>query len=73
VQKPVLIQYQLQFDYTALNDVMLVVKRFGCTVQQQELQLFCRMLLGVPAATEPLFLDKVKDMPGIELTKPALP
>lgn len=48
VQKPVLIPYRLQFDYTLLNDVMLLVKRFGCVVQQQELQLFCCMLLGVP-------------------------
>lgn len=68
IQKPVLCVYQLQFDYTLLNDVMLLVKRFGCTIQQQELQLFCRMVVGVPIAHEILFLDKVKDMPGIEVT-----
>ncbi len=69
VQKPVLILYQLQFDYTLLNDAMLLVKRFGCVVQQQELQLFCRMVLGVPLAQETLFLEKVHDMHAIELTK----
>jgi uncharacterized YigZ family protein len=72
VQKPVLLYYELQFDYTALNDVMLLVKRFECVVQAQELQLFCRMTLGVPAAQEALFLEKVHDLHTIELTKAAL-
>lgn len=69
VQKPVLVQYQLQFDYTLLNDVMLLVKRFGCMIQQQELQLFCRMNIGVPAADESLFSEKLKDIHGIDAAK----
>jgi len=69
VQKPILIFYQLQFDYTSLNDLMLLVKRFGCVVQQQELQLFCRVILGVPKAQQALFLDSLQDSHTIELTK----
>ena len=69
IQRPVLALYNLQFDYTLLNDVMLVVKRFECMVQQQELQLFCRMKLGVPQSQEALFLDKVQDMHSLELMK----
>jgi hypothetical protein len=52
---------------------MLLVKRFECAVLQQELQLFCRMVLGVPAANEVLFLDKVSDMLGLEAKRAALP
>jgi hypothetical protein len=48
---------------------MIQVKRFGCMVQQQEIQLFCRMVLGVPQAQEDLFLQKIADMQGIELSK----
>jgi uncharacterized YigZ family protein len=69
VQKPVLNFYQLQFDYTMLNDVMMLIKRFGCVVQQQELQLFCRMVMGVPQAQEALFLEKVQDLHTLEITK----
>src|SRR5947209_11574832 len=32
IQKPILITYEIQFDYTLMHDVMLVVKRFGCLV-----------------------------------------
>ncbi|HYK55874.1 MAG TPA: YigZ family protein, partial [Flavisolibacter sp.] len=31
-QRPVLVNYELQFDYTMMNEIMMVVKRFGCVV-----------------------------------------
>ncbi len=37
----------LQFDYTRLNEVMSVVKPFPCKIVQQDLQLFCRMMIAV--------------------------
>lgn len=69
VQKPILLNYQLQFDYTLLNDVMLLVKHVGGTVQQQELQLFCRMVVGVPVANESVFSDKLKNLHAIEAAR----
>jgi uncharacterized YigZ family protein len=47
-QKPVLINYRIQFDYTQMNDVMKVVKQFDCIVFKQESQLFCFIEIGVP-------------------------
>jgi uncharacterized YigZ family protein len=69
LQKPVLVPYSVLFDYTLLNEVMLLVKRFGCIVQEQELQLFCRMQVGVPLAQENAWLQKAADIQGIEVTK----
>src|SRR5690349_3140216 len=48
VQKQLEVQYQLQFDYTQMNDIMIVLKQFNCTVISQELQLFCIMKIGIP-------------------------
>lgn len=67
VQKPILIQYDLHFDYTMMNDVMMVVKRFGCVILQNEMQLFCRMVIGIPKESSDLCLEKLKDMHGVEL------
>ena len=67
VQKPVLIQYDLHFDYTLMNEVMMVVKRFGCVVLQSEMQLFCRMLIGIPKENLELCLDKLNDLHGVEV------
>lgn len=71
IQKPVLINYELQFDYTLMNDVMMMVKRFGCVVYVNEMQLFCRMVIGVPKAEEALFLQKLQDTHGVEIKKVA--
>lgn len=68
-QKPVLITYEIQFDYTMLNEVMMIVKRFNCVIIENELQLFCRMVLGVPKKEEALFLQKLHDAHGITFTK----
>jgi uncharacterized YigZ family protein len=41
VQKPVLVTYRLQFEYTKMNEVMRVIKQLDCIVLKQEQQLFC--------------------------------
>ncbi len=68
-QKPVLVEYELQFDYTGMNDIMMVVKRFGCNIIQNEAQLFCRMVIGVPKNEEDACVSKLKDMNGVEVKK----
>lgn len=69
IERPILVNYELQFDYTLMNDAMLVVKRFGCTVIQNEMQLFCRMVIGVPKAEEEACLQKLSDLHGLEVRK----
>jgi uncharacterized YigZ family protein len=67
IQKPVLIHYELEYDYTLMNDIMMVVKRFGCTIVKNEMQLFCRMLLGIPREVEELCLAKLKDLRSVSI------
>lgn len=69
VQKPVLISYELNFDYTLMNDVQVLIKRFGCTVLQTEAQLFCRLVVGVPKADEESCVERLKEIYGVELRK----
>lgn len=67
VQKAVLIKYELQFDYTLMNEVMMVVKRFGLTVLQSEMQLFCRMVVGIPKESMALALEKLNELHALEI------
>ena len=67
IQKPVLVNYALLFDYTLMNEVMMVVKKFGCVVLENEMQLFCRMLIGIPKEKLDLCLEKFKDLHGVEM------
>lgn len=67
VQKPVLINYRLQFDYTMMNEVMKIVKQFDCVVLKQEMQLFCSLEIGVPKNKLEEVLNKLKDLRGVEI------
>lgn len=48
VQKPVEVKYELQYDYTQVNEVMMIVKQLNCTVFENEMHLFCRLIAGIP-------------------------
>jgi uncharacterized YigZ family protein len=69
IQKNVESKYRLSFDYTILNDIMIIVKQQNCTVYSQELQLFCEMEIGIPKAAEELALLKFKDIHSLEISK----
>ncbi len=73
VQKPVEVNYSLQFDYTMMNDVMTIVKQCNCTVLSQEMQLFCRMSIAVPKNRLEEVLYKFKDMQGVVIENVKLP
>ncbi|WP_207492862.1 IMPACT family protein [Aridibaculum aurantiacum] len=67
IQKQVLVDYSLQFDYTRLNDVMMIVKQFGCEVKGQEQQLFCSLTIGIPKARLQEVLFKLKELHAVEV------
>lgn len=67
VQKPVLINYRLEFDYTQMNDVMRIVKYFDCVVLKQEANLFCVMEIGIPKNRLDEVLFKIKDLRTVEM------
>ncbi|MFZ1329013.1 MAG: YigZ family protein, partial [Chitinophagaceae bacterium] len=69
IQKPVLINYRLQFDYTQMNEVRKIVKQYDCVIQKQETQLFCSLELGVPKNRLEEVLNKLKDLRGVEVEK----
>jgi len=69
VQKPVLVSYHLQFDYTLMNDVMTISKQFNCQISQQEMNLFCSLVLAIPKDKLDLVLKKLGNMRGVEVGK----
>lgn len=69
VQKPVEVNYSIQFDYTVVNEVMMVVKQCNCTVISQEMQLFCNISVGISKSRLDEVLFRLKDIKGIEIEK----
>lgn len=67
VKKPVLVNYRLQFDYSILNDVMTIIKKYNCIVLKQEMQLFCLLETGIPKTDLDTVLFKLRDHPNLEI------
>jgi uncharacterized YigZ family protein len=66
IQKQVMVHYHLQFDYTKMNDIMMIVRQFGCEIVKQERQLFCTMEVGVPKGRVNEVKFKIKELQSVE-------
>ncbi len=65
VQKQVEVNYSIQFDYTQMNDVMLLLKQYQCTIINQEMQLFCTIKTGIPKRSLQDVLYHLKELKNI--------
>jgi uncharacterized YigZ family protein len=48
IEKQVELKYSIEFDYTQMNDVMMILKQYNCSIIAQEMQLFCLIRTGIP-------------------------
>ncbi len=62
-----MIRYNLQFDYTQMNEVMKVIKQSGIEVLKQDMQMFCTMEIGIPKFRLEEVLFRLKEVKGVEL------
>ncbi|MBS1626689.1 MAG: YigZ family protein [Bacteroidetes bacterium] len=69
IQKPIEVIYELQFDYTLMNEIMQLVKQLNCSVSKQEIQLFCLMQLGVPKQRIDEMLYRLKNLHSVSVKK----
>ncbi len=65
VQKQVEVNYNLEFDYTRMNEVMIILKQFNCTVLTQEMQLFCNIKTGIPKNRLQETLYRLNDLQNV--------
>ncbi len=67
VKKPILQLYNLQFDYTQMNDILLIVKQFGCKIVSQEQQLFSNIKIGIPIERKDDVLHRLNNLRNVEI------
>jgi uncharacterized YigZ family protein len=69
VQKPILIKYSIQFDYTQMNEIMMILKQLNCVIFSQENQLFSLLKVGVPKSRKEELIYKVNNLRNVEMDK----
>jgi uncharacterized YigZ family protein len=67
IEKHVEKRFFIEFDYTVLNEVMMVIRNLNLTIYQQEQLLFCKFDLGVKVEDELLALKMLTDIRGVSL------
>jgi uncharacterized YigZ family protein len=67
VQKPIEIKYELNFDYHQMNEVMMIIKQYNCSVTEQAAQLFVQLKIGIPKARLEEALNKFNDLREVKL------
>jgi uncharacterized YigZ family protein len=69
IQKQVEEVYELEFEYNQVNELMMIMKQFNCTVISNEMQLFCIMKTGIPKARLQDVLYRLNDMQNVTVKK----
>jgi len=68
VQKQVEQEFRVHFDYTQMNEVMMMVRQYNCRVVRQDIQLFCDMVLAVPGNRVAELSYKLRELRNVEIS-----
>jgi uncharacterized YigZ family protein len=69
IQKQVEVNYNLQFDYTQMNEVITLLKQYQCNIVRQEMQLFCAITAGIPKRSLQDVVYHLKELQNITVEK----
>ena len=69
VEKQIEVNYSIEFDYTQMNEVMMVMKQYGCTIHANEMQLFCVIKAGIPKNRLDEVLYRLNDLQDVSVKK----
>ena len=69
VEKQIGVNYSIEFDYTQMNEVMMVMKQYNCTIHANEMQLFCVIKAGIPKNRLDEVLYRLNDLQQVSVKK----
>jgi len=69
VQKSIEEEFSVSFDYTMINEIMVIIKQNQCRITDQELQLFCKINIAIPRNRLRQVLDKFNSLKNVDVIK----
>lgn len=70
-RKQIEVIYLIHFDYTISNEVLKIIRQYGCSILKQEMQLFCLYEIGVPKRSETVCISALQEIHGCSAKKNA--
>lgn len=69
VEKAIESNYKLNFDYTIMNEVITVLKKYDASILNQKMELFCVYDIGLPLVHEAEALARLQEIYGLDIKK----
>jgi putative IMPACT (imprinted ancient) family translation regulator len=69
VERQIEVIYNIEFDYTLMNEVMIIMKQFNCSIISNEMQLFCIIKAGIPKNRLDEVLYRLSDLQNVTVKK----
>lgn len=57
----------VEFDYPVMSEVLYLLKQSEATIYQQELQLFCRIVAGIPKKYSGNYISRLSEIRGVQV------
>jgi uncharacterized YigZ family protein len=67
VEKELEHEFEIEFDYPLIGDVLQCLKQAGATVLQKDFQLFCRATVSIPVSASKTVVLKLGEMRGVKI------
>jgi len=62
---------EFSFDYPVMGEVMHLLRQSEATIYQQDLQLFCRVVAGIPVKHVNAYLEKLCELRSVQVKRGA--
>ena len=69
VERQIEVNYSIEFDYTLMNEVMILMKQFNCNIISNEMQLFSIIKAGIPKNRLDEVLYRLNDLKNVSVKK----
>jgi uncharacterized YigZ family protein len=69
VERQIEVNYSVEFDYTMMNEVMMILKQFNCKILSNEMQLFCVIKTGIPKNRLDEVVYRLNDLQNVVIKK----
>jgi uncharacterized YigZ family protein len=58
-------QYEINFDYPSVGEVLYLLKQAEATIYKQDLQLFCTIHAGIPSMHSGTYFQRLSELRGV--------
>jgi uncharacterized YigZ family protein len=66
IQKAIEVNYAIHFNYTEMNEIMRILKKYNCTLYKNDLQIFCKIEVGIPVSGLHEILPALENIRNVE-------